>query len=86
VATVLQRYTDSDWPSSKPFSRCIVIEYEQEKAKALLKLATHHWPQALFIPELPWSVQLSVPFQKDLTHSFDFSESENLSLTFLFKY
>ena len=46
--SVLQRSVQSeDWASGKPLSLCVVIECDQEEAKALLELATHHRPQAL---------------------------------------
>ena len=48
VFTVLQRYADSVTSANRePSSMCVVIECDQEEAKALLELATHHRPQAL---------------------------------------
>ena len=48
VFTFLQRYEESDKSANRGrSSMCVVIECEQEEAKALLDLATHHRPQAL---------------------------------------
>jgi hypothetical protein len=47
-STVLQRYADSESTADRqPSSMCVVIEFDQEEARALLELATHHRPQAL---------------------------------------
>jgi hypothetical protein len=48
VFTVLQRYAESESSVNRePSSMCVVIECDQEEAKALLDLATHHRPQAV---------------------------------------
>ena len=48
VFRLLQRYAESETSANRERpSMCVVIECDQEEAKALLELATHHRPQAL---------------------------------------